>query len=558
MKGTILRNFITPACALLLLSCGGGGDSGGGGATLCDAPRIFESSRSLAFTPRTSHCVALTNAPTDTLYGDQWHLKNTGQAGADGIAGTVGEDVNVEPVWVASCGGAGVRIAVVDDGLEIAHEDLRDNVVPDASYDYTTGDTDPTGGAHGTAVAGVAAARDNSVGVRGAAPRAGLVGYNLLAAQNAANEANAMVRDAAANSISSNSWGAPDGYGTLDAPAATWPSAIDTGLSTGRGGRGLIYTWAAGNGAPTDNSNYDGQANYYGIMAIAALNDKGQKASYSEPGANLWVSAHAGESCNTHTITTTDRSSNEGYNTTSTTNDYSNKNYTKCFSGTSSATPLASGVIALVLEANPNLGWRDVRQVIAKSARRNDATDGDWQTNAAGIAVNHKYGFGTLDANAAVNLATTWANMGALVSQSYCANPGIAIPDGTSNNAAAPAFGAEVSDTITVSGSGIGKIEFVEVVLTSNHTYSGDLEVVLSKAGSVDSHLAEAHVCRDPQNGNAIIACGAGYASGWRFGDARHLDEAADGTWTLKVRDGFAQDIGNLQSWSLRFYGRAN
>ena len=538
MKRTIVRSVITPACALLLLSCGGGDGGGnggtggnGGGTTACgDAP----------------------STNSDPLYGNQWHLKNTGQC-----SGTAGEDANVEPAWAAGRLGTNVRIAVVDDGLEINHEDLRDNVVPGASYDYTTGDSDPTGEAHGTAVAGVAAARDNSVGVRGAAPRAGLVGYNLLANQTASNEADAMTRDAAANSISSNSWGAPDGQGTLDAPASTWVSAIDSGLSAGRGGRGLIYTWAAGNGAPTDNSNYDGQANYYGVMAIAALNDKGQKASYSEPGANLWISTHAGEFCTSHTITTTDRTGNIGINTASTTNDYSNKNYTKCFNGTSSATPLASGVIALVLEANPNLGWRDVRQVIAKSARQNHAADGDWQTNAAGIRVNHKYGFGAADANAAVNLAANWTqNIGAMLTRDYTSGAiNLAIPDGTGTSS--PAFGAEVPSTIVVASSGIGKIEFVEVVLTSNHTYSGDLEVVLSKTGSVDSRLAEAHVCRNPSTGQSMN-CGAGYASGWRFGDARHLDEAADGTWTLKVRDGFAQDEGLLQSWSLRFYGRAN
>jgi len=546
-----VRNFITPACALLLLSCGGGDDGGNGGTTPVCA-RSADMRTTLDFAPRSSHCTASISASTNPLYADQWHLKNAGQLG-----GTPNEDLNVEPAWLGGCGGGGVRIAVVDDGLEINHEDLRDNVGPGASLNYTNCGTDPTGGAHGTLVAGAAAARDdNAVGVVGTAPRASLVGYNLLAAQNAVNEADAMVRDAAANSVSSNSWGAPDGYGTLDAPSASWSSAIETGLSMGRGGRGLIYTWAGGNGAPTDNSNYDGQANHYGIMAIAALTNRGQKASYSEPGANVWVSTYGGEFCSTHAITTTDRTGNSGYNTSSTSTDYSNKNYTKCFNGTSSATPQASGVIALVLEKNPNLGWRDVRQVIAKSARRNDASDTDWQTNAAGIAVNHKYGFGVIDANAAVNLASTWTNVGTLVTRTYNASPNQQIPEAT-GTAQAPVMGDPLSNTINVAGSGIGKIEFVEVVFTSNHTYAGDLQVVLSKAGSIESRLAEAHVCRNPSTGQAIN-CGAGYASGWRFGDARHLDESADGDWTLTVRDAFPQDTGTFQSWTLRIYGRAN
>ena len=81
--------------------------------------------------------------------------------------------------------------------------------------------------------------------------------------------------------------------------------------------------------------------------------------------------------------------------------------------------------------------------------------------------------------------------------------------------------------------------------------------MILTKTGSVDSRLAEAHLCRDPSTGQ-VANCGARYASGWRFGDARHLDEGADGTWTLKVRDGYAQDTGTFQSWTLRIHGRAN
>src|SRR5512139_2540494 len=139
------------ALSLLLSTCGGGGgggDGGGGGST------------------------------RDPLFVNQWHLLNTGQAG-----GTAGQDVNVSPVWNATPGikGSGVRIAVVDDGLEIAHEDLAANVVAGQSWNYVNSNTDPThvfaSSAHGTSVGGVAAARDsNGVGGAGAAPRAGLVG----------------------------------------------------------------------------------------------------------------------------------------------------------------------------------------------------------------------------------------------------------------------------------------------------------------------------------------------------------------------------------------------
>jgi kexin len=490
----------------------------------------------------------------DPLYTDQWHLKNTGQLGATSVAGTVGEDMNVEPVWLATTPrkGTGVRIAVVDDGLEIGHEDLVSNIATGLSYNYLNGGSDPTGGAHGTSVAGIAASRDlNGLGGRGAAPRANMVGYNLLQSSISANEADAMTRGSSNVHISTNSWGAPDGQGTLDASTSLWRTAIASGLTSGRNGLGTIYTWAAGNGAtgsqacPTcvDNSNYDGRANNRGVIAVAAVNDRGIKASYSESGANLWVSAPGGEFCDTHTITTTDRTGGvDGFNTTATAgvSDYANTNYTKCMNGTSSATPGAAGVIALMLEAKPTLGWRDVRLIVAQSARKNDPTDAGWtlSTTTPAYNFNHKYGFGVVDAQAAVTLASTWTNVGPELSfTTALASPGLAIPD---NNAVG------VSNTINVGGSGIANIEFIEITFSAaDHTFSGDLAITLTSPAGTVSQLSTAHNC---------APCTA--YSGWVFGSARHLGEAANGSWMLIVRDLAPVDTGTFQSWRLKFYGR--
>jgi kexin len=491
---------------------------------------------------------------SDPLYTDQWHLKNTGQLGATGVAGAVGEDMNVEPVWLAATPrkGTGIRIAVVDDGLEIGHEDLVSNIATGLSYNYLNGGSDPTDGAHGTSVAGIAASRDlNGLGGRGAAPRANMVGYNLLQSVTSTNEADAMTRGSPNVHISSNSWGAPDGKGTLDASASLWRTAITSGLTSGRSGLGTIYTWAAGNGATgsqacpscVDNSNYDGRANNRGVIAVAAVNDRGVKASYSESGANLWVSAPGGEFCSTHTITTTDRTGGvDGFNTTATAGvtDYANTNYTKCMNGTSSATPGAAGVIALMLEAKPTLGWRDVRLILAQSARKNDPTDPGWtlSTTTPAYTFNHKYGFGVVDAQAAVTLASTWTNVGPELSfTTALASPGLAIPD---NNAVG------VSNTINVAGSGIANIEFIEITFSAaDHTFSGDLAITLTSPAGTVSQLSTAHNC---------APCTA--YSGWVFGSARHLGEAANGDWMLTAKDLAPVDTGTFQSWRLKFYGR--
>lgn len=511
--------------------------------------------------PQVSATPVAVIAAADPLFADQWNLKNTSQvsAASAAVVAKAGEDINVQPAWTARPNkGAGIRIAIVDDGIEIGHEDLASNIAPNGtSYNYITLSTDPTNdpadtlSGHGTKCAGIAAARDqNGLGGTGVAPRANLVGYNLLQQLTASNEADAMTRGVANVHVSSNSWGSPDSTGNVFASNATWQAAVNAGLSTGRGGLGTVYTWAAGNGAPLDNSNYDGQANYRGVIAVGAVNHLGAKSSYSEQGANLWVSAPGGEFCDTLAITTVDRTGALGGNTAATAGltDYANKNYTRCMNGTSSATPTVAGVVALVLEANPNLGWRDVRNILAQTARKNDPLDPGWMLTK-GTPVynyNHKYGFGVVDANAAVTAAATWVNLPAEKTfATAVAAPALAIPD---NNVTG------VSNTIAVAGSLITSIEYIDITFSAaDHTWPGDLKVTLTSPLGNISTLSVTHNCINTAAPTVAIKCNS--YSAWRFGSAAHLGEAADGNWTLTVVDGAPVDTGTFQSWSLKFYG---
>jgi kexin len=507
----------------------------------------------------------------DPLYVNQWHLSN------DGTLSTAvsGEDAKVNPIWSSGNFGQGVLVAVVDDGLEVAHEDLKDNVSTAVSGYNSRGGTDPshasTASGHGTNVGGVIAARyNNGIGTRGAAPCASLTGRNILESSVTTSvETTAMTQSISKIFISNNSWGAPDKTGTLAAASSTWQSAIDSGLSTGRNGKGAIYTWAAGNGAsnaftpstitPTitgitlpstsmnqeiDNSNYDGQANYYGVMAICGVGINGKKAYYSEEGANLWVCAHTQGNSGTAittAITTTDPSGSAGYNTNGSSSNYSNLNYNNRFNGTSSATPLASGVIALLLQANPNLGWRDVREILARSARRNDSTDSDWVANGAGIFVNHKYGFGTIDANAALTFAKTWTPLTGsqiVTTTLWQTNGGTAFAI-TDNNTGG------VSQNITVSGSGITSIEWVTLEFVSAHTFFADLTIVLTSPSGTKSILAKKHNCFLTSGAQSTCPMSS-VSNTWKFGSARHLGEAANGTWRVQVWDTAAIDSGSF------------
>lgn len=493
-------------------------------------------------------------AETAPLLSAQWHLVNSGQRGADNVPAKTGEDVNLAPVMAAcasdNCRGEGIRVVVVDDGLEIAHPELSPNIAAGASWNYESGTSNPTNfpsdleSGHGTAVAGIIAARDaSSTDLRGVAPRVSLAGYALLNNNNTANSADAMARNHVTVDISNNSWGPADGTGILNAAPLAWREAIDTGVSAGRGGKGTVYLWAAGNGGAggVDDSNYDGFANYKNVIAISAVNAQGVRASYSEPGANILVAAPGGEFCDSLAITTVDRVGNAGFNSTATAGTFetANTSYTRCMNGTSSATPMVAGVVALMLQANPNLTWRDVRVLLARSARKNHAASPDWSVNDAGHDVHPTFGFGVVDASAAIVAAlghTT--NLPALVT-AVGPNPitlGLPILDNDPTG---------VSSDISVTGSNITSIEFVEVIVKTTHSYAGDLELTVTSPGGTTRKLAGKRRCPG----------GCGNYDNWVFGVAQFLDEAADGTWTLRAKDLDATVQGTLDSWSLRIHG---
>ena len=174
------------------------------------------------------------------------------------------------------------------------------------------------------------------------------------------------------------------------------------------------------------------------------------------------------------------------------------------------------------------------------SARKNDPFDAGWSTNGSGFPVHHVYGYGCVDATAALNLANQTNALPPMLNfQGPTSQPGLAIPDADPQG---------VEDFITVSGSGIENIEHVAVVFSAaDHTYIGDLQIELtSPDGNTLSVLAEPHELQAPQSSTY---------NQWVFGTARHMDERADGVWSLRVIDALSQDTGTFQSWSLIFLG---
>ncbi len=488
------------------------------------ANRLFESGRVNYAYPNWLRVQTKRETPDDPLFTDQWHLENTGQGG-----GTPGEDVDITAVWDIYKASGNEVIAIIDDGVEISHEDLSANIIAGKSWDYVDENSDPSPGTdddHGTACAGIAAGRGfNGLGITGSAPAAGLVGYRLLGAESGWNVANAFTLNNDVVDIYSNSWGPYDDPPHLEGPGPLTEDALAGGVIDGRGGLGSVYVFAGGNGQSYgDNSNSDGFANSRYTIAVAASTNSGGQAYYSEKGSNILVNAPSkGGSLS---ITTTDRTGAEGY---------SSDNYTDSFGGTSASAPLVSGIIALMLEANPNLTWRDVQHILIETADQNDPTDSDWTANGAGYLINHKYGFGRINAAKAVNESLSWTSADTEVSVQESSSPSLPIPDNNSTG---------VTDTINIPDE--INIEFVEIYFSaSDHIRWADLEITLTSPEGTKSVLAETNT-KDVDD--------TPYDN-WRFGSVRHFGEFSQGDWRLTVKDGFLGNSGTFQSWTLKLYG---
>ena len=494
------------------------------------------------YTDYTEDCEARTRALNDPqirdpLYACQWHLDSPDYV-----------NIDVKSAWAEDVRGEGVTVAVVDDGMDPTHEDLRDNVNVALNHDYTEyGDIFDPFEHHGTHVSGIIAARDNAIGVRGVAPRATIYGYNFLADPSLINEADAMSRNAVVTAVSNNSWGSPDGPG-LSRASSFWELAVNAGITTGYDGKGTFYVFSAGNGHLLgDDSNLDEYVNHYGVTAVCSVNSVGGRAGYSEMGANLWLCAPSnnrpGPLGATLGILTTENSDR----------------YVKDFGGTSAAAPIVSGVAALMRSANPDLTWRDLKLILAASALKNDADSSGWEdgarryrsaTDADRYHFNHEYGFGVVDAGAAVALAEGWTNAPPLQVRGVGSGElGELVPDALTTGDPTTVVSELTLDT------GIGFTEFVEVNVAFLHASFRDLDIELESPSGAVSNLAvhfDTYTDYYDPFFDFVPLHGA-----FRFGSARHLGEDPNGVWKLRVTDRIHVVDGALEAWSLIVYGHA-
>jgi len=573
-------------------------------------------------------CTDLLDKNANPIGPYQWHLYSYGNPAystaytEEEHTASLGQDINAYEVLKDYClSGHGVRVAVLDTGLQTAHPSLAPNIDnrPYKSKTWSVNyrdnsllSEDPSpieddGADHGTMVSGIIAMRSNlGFGGSGVAPHAALSGYNVISddAQLFDNFYDSLGSSDAAknNDVFNMSYGLNNtSQVSEDEPTELAGIAMyKTGTRLLRHGKGAVYVQAAGNGFKDLGSMFDftscSSANKYKVscqntnmqldhampevLVIGALTVSGKKSSYSTTGASIWVSAPGGEygvdknwvgnqfkrfdkevtwnlypeTIGEPAVMSTDMMGPRAGSATKPDMDNTKSiinarnvfnaglvpenhlfNYTSSMNGTSAATPVASGAIAVLLQANPKLTWRDVKYILANTATKVDPdfsgvtaelSQGEfqleqgWITNMAGYNFSNWYGFGRINLKAAVDMAVDYDYpLGTYVEKPWW-------PKGKKLNRDVPVGDSNgVAQIVTVSAHDNLVVESMQVKLSLESTYLGDLAVEVTS----------------PSGTKSIIWHAAnGFSNNGNLSDMKMLSNAfygedSVGDWTVRV-----------------------
>jgi len=458
----------------------------------------------------------------DPLWPKQWHLVN------DVIPKHM---INATGVWDMGITGKNVTVAIVDDGIDMSSDDLKDNFFEAGSWDYNDHTPLPQprlpDDLHGTRCAGEIAAIRNDVCGVGVAFDGKVAGIRILSASiSDADEASALNYGYQENHIYSCSWGPPDDGKSMEAPSRLIFKAMLNGIQKGRGGKGSVFVFASGNGGAVDDQcNFDGYTNSIYSITISAIDRQGLHPYYSEVcSANMVVTYSSGSGDNIHTT------------------DVGKNKCTDRHGGTSAAAPLGAGIFALVLQARPDLTWRDVQYLAVTTAIPFNLDDPDWQRTASGRLYNHKFGFGNLDAYQIVQAAKTWKFV---KPQAWWTSANV-----NAHSQLVTREGANATIVVTqadLDGANFESLEHITVAVNVKHNRRGNVRVLLvSPHGSV-SILAAHRRYDDAKTG----------FPGWVFMTVKHWGENPVGSWTLSVQDpiGAPETTGTFEDWAMGMWG---
>ena len=446
-----------------------------------------------------------------------------------------GLDLNVQEAWNVGITGRDIVVTILDDGIEKDHPDLKANYDPQASYDVNNHDSDPqprydytNENKHGTRCAGeVAAEANNDICSVGVAYKARIGGVKMLDGDvTDAVEAQSLSHEPQHVDIYSASWGPDDDGRTVDGPAALARQAFQDGITRGRGGLGSIFIWASGNGGNNhDNCNCDGYINSIYTLAVSSATEYGKIPWYAEACSSTLATTYSSGSGGERQIVTTDL----------------RKSCTEAHTGTSASAPLAAGITALVLHANPSLTWRDVQHIVVMTARRANLRASDWVVNGVGRNVSHSFGYGLMDAGAMVKLARNWTNV---PPQHVCQ---ICSTDAAKDTPKQDRISVRLqSDGCQGTDNEVNFLEHVQAKITLSSSHRGELAIYLTSPAGTKSTLLTRR-SRDSST--------EGFDN-WAFMTTHSWGEFSTGTWTLEVVNGAS--TATLLNWSLVLYGTDN
>jgi subtilisin family serine protease len=316
-----------------------------------------------------------------------------------------------------------------------------------------------------------------------------------------------------------------------------WSDVLKDGIVNGRDGKGVIWVFASGNGFKSaENVNFSTIPKSRFTITVGAVGKDGLHTDYSTPGAALTVSAPAGDfDDGSHIATAGDRNT-----------------CTDSGAGTSFACPIVTGVIALMLEANPELTWRDVQGILAETSQDvADSLDVSFTTNAAGISHSNWYGFGIVDAKAAVDAAKSWelfSEESIVVGVKTEPGAGTVLSDSSGNMFESTIIIEEQDEAFIT--------ESTEILLKMSHYNRGDLEIRLVSPSGTTSIMHPGKLPEDTEQ----------FSSGdmWKLMTVRNWGENPVGEWKLVIRDLVDRENNTAEkpndnvfkAWYLNVHGR--
>ncbi|XP_076113698.1 uncharacterized protein LOC143081959 [Mytilus galloprovincialis] len=450
----------------------------------------------------------------DPNWHNQWYLNGSG---------IIETDLNVLHAWRKCLNGTGITVAVVDDGI-FDHPDLK----IDRSLDANIQPAVPSTKVHGTRVAGVIAAKRNNECGTGIAFEAKLADLRILtgSSEPESDSASATILTSSLDQIDiySNSYIHPPVQAGLYPIGKEVLRALKKGTTEGRNGKGAIYVWSTGNGGHPlfpFGCAYEGFDNNPYVIPVAGVRFNYHKLTTGDSCSSIMVAAFTRESIDTDKLVETSDDID---------------GCTGQFGRNSAAVPMVSGAIALVLQANPNLSYRDVMHLLVLSSNPNlSFNPNDFKENAVGKKVSKTFGFGLLDIGKLVDMAETWQNVNELTVCRFRSNFSCSLSSNRTEN-------------VTFETCKINSLEHVEVYFKVESPRSGQLKLdLLSSSGTISNIIPGRFLDLNRMNMNMTVIT------------VHFWGESSIGKWTLMPGDISGNDLmlsnGTTLEWGLTFYG---